>query len=378
MLQGKSKKIVSLLAAAVFCFGIAFSSQAASIEDAKKKAEELEGQKDAAESQKASLTEQLNAVLGEMEETQEKLAAKEEEIEQKEEELAQAKVDENDQYESMKKRIKYMYENGNAEFIEILCESKDISEFLNNAEYITTISEYDREQLVKFQEIVKLVQEQEEALQEEYTELTVLQTELEDKHSEVEQLLAETNMKLEDLEEQIGENAATLDKLIKEAEAAAERKRQAEEAAKAAAAGSGSSYSTPGPAVVTGNGQFSHPCPSGYITSYFGEYRSPSDPAHKGMDFGTNRVPAPTYAAAAGTVTTAGWSNSAGNWVVINHGNGLVTKYMHHSSLCVRAGQRVEKGQQIGMSGTTGQSSGIHLHFQVELNGRAVDPRNYL
>lgn len=380
MLQGKSKRITGMLAAAALCVGLAFPSQATSIEDAKKKAEELEGQKDAAESQKASLTEQLNAVLGEMEETQEKLTAKEEEIQQKEEELAQAKVDENDQYESMKKRIKYMYENGNTEFIEILCESKDIGEFLNNAEYITTISEYDREQLVKFQEIVKQVQEQEAALQEEYTELTVLQTELEDKHSQVEQLLAETNMKLEDLEEQIGENAATLDKLIKEAEAAAERKRQAEAAAKAAAAGSGSgsSYSEPGPPVVTGNGQFSHPCPSGYITSYFGEYRSPSDPAHKGMDFGTNRVPAPTYAAAAGTVTTAGWSNSAGNWVVINHGNGLVTKYMHHSSLCVSAGQRVEKGQQIGMTGTTGQSSGIHLHFQVELNGRAVDPRNYL
>lgn len=376
MLQGKNKRIISLLLTMALCFGLAFQSEASSIEDAKKKAEELEGEKDAAESQKASLTEQLNAVLGEMEETQAKLTAKEEEIAQKEDELAQAKVDENDQYESMKKRIKYMYENGNAEFIEILCESKDIGEFLNNAEYITTISEYDREQLVKFQEIIKMVEEQEAALQAEYAELTELQTELENKQNQVEQLLEETNMKIEDLEEQIGENAATLEKLMKEAEEAAERKRQAEAAAKAAS--SGSAYTAPGPSVVSGSGQFTHPCPSGYVTSYFGEYRSPSDPAHKGMDFGTNRQPAPTYAAAAGTVTTAGWSNSAGNWVVINHGNGLVTKYMHHSSLCVSAGQRVEKGQQIGMSGTTGQSSGIHLHFQVELNGRAVDPRNYL
>lgn len=389
MLQGKNKRIISLLLIMVLCFGIAFEAEASSIEDAKKKAEELEGQKSAAESQKASLTEQLNAVLGEMEETQKKLAAKEDEIAKKEEELIQAKVDENDQYESMKKRIKYMYENGNAEFIEILCDSKNIGEFLNNAEYITTISEYDREQLVKFQEIIKLVEEQEAALQEEYAELTELQTELENKQNQVEQLLAETNMKIEDLEEQIGENAALLEKLMKEAEEAAERKRQAEAAAAAAAAAakaaasasntnSGSSYTEPGPSVVSGSGQFTHPCPSGYITSYFGEYRSPSDPAHKGMDFGTNHRPAPTYAAAAGTVVIAGWSNSAGNWVVINHGNGLVTKYMHHSSLCVSAGQRVEKGQQIGMSGTTGQSSGIHLHFQVEVNGRAVDPRNYL
>ena len=111
---------------------------------------------------------------------------------------------------------------------------------------------------------------------------------------------------------------------------------------------------------------------------YFGEYRSPSDPAHKGMDFGTNGQAVPTYAAADGTVIIAGWSNSAGNWVVINHGNGIVTKYMHHSALCVTAGQKVTKGQQLGLTGTTGNSTGVHLHFQVEVNGKAVDPRTYL
>ena len=96
------------------------------------------------------------------------------------------------------------------------------------------------------------------------------------------------------------------------------------------------------------------------------------------MDFGTGGQAVPTYAAAAGTVVIAGWSNSAGNWVVINHGNGIVTKYMHHSALCVSAGQTVSKGQQIGLTGTTGNSTGVHLHFQVEVNGVAVDPRTYL
>ena len=96
------------------------------------------------------------------------------------------------------------------------------------------------------------------------------------------------------------------------------------------------------------------------------------------MDFGTGGQAVPTYAAAAGTVVIAGWSNSAGNRVVINHGNGLVTKYMHHSALCVSAGQTVSKGQQIGLTGTTGNSTGVHLHFQVEVNGVAVDPRTYL
>ena len=114
-----------------------------------------------------------------------------------------------------------------------------------------------------------------------------------------------------------------------------------------------------------------------YQSSYFGEIREFEVGGHKGNDYA---APAgtPTYAAAAGTVVIAGWSNSAGNWVVINHGNGLVTKYMHHSSLCVSAGQYVEKGQQIGYVGSTGQSTGPHLHFQVELNGVAVSPDSYM
>ena len=86
----------------------------------------------------------------------------------------------------------------------------------------------------------------------------------------------------------------------------------------------------------------------------------------------------PTYAAEAGVVTQAGYSESAGNWIVIDHGDGLVTKYMHHAEIYVEVGQKVVKGQQIGLSGTTGYSTGNHLHFQVEENGVAVDPLLYL
>ncbi len=130
--------------------------------------------------------------------------------------------------------------------------------------------------------------------------------------------------------------------------------------------------------VVSGSGYFTHPCPGmTYQSSYFGEVRSFDSRPHKGNDYAAP-TGTPTYAAAAGTVITAGWSNSAGNWVVISHGNGLVTKYMHHSSICVSAGQRIAKGQQIGYVGSTGYSTGAHLHFQVELNGRPVNPNNYM
>lgn len=371
------KRVISTLLILVLCLGLTIQVKASDIEEVQDKGEELEEEKNAAQAEKNALTEQLNAILGEMEETQKKLSAKELEIQKKEEELINAKVDENNQYESMKKRIKYMYENGNTEFIEILCASKSIGEFLNNAEYITTISEYDRDQLTVFQEIVEEVKRQEEELHSEYTELTGLREKLSSDQASVEQLLENADMKLEDLEKQIGDNAALLEKLKKEAEEAEARRKAAEEAARAQQSAGSGTYE-PGPPVVSGNTQFTNPCPgASYISSEFGEYRDPSDPSHKGMDFAAN-TGVPTYAAADGTVLYAFYSDSAGNWVVINHGNGLVTKYMHHSAIYVSAGQYVTKGQQIGAVGSTGWSTGPHLHFQVEVNGIAVNPRNYL
>ncbi len=129
--------------------------------------------------------------------------------------------------------------------------------------------------------------------------------------------------------------------------------------------------------LVVGDGTFCHPCPElTYISSTFG-YREWDNSYHNGVDYA---APAgtPTYAAKEGSVIIAGWSDSAGNWVVIDHGNGFVTKYMHHSKLCVSAGQTVKKGQQIGCVGTTGYSSGNHLHFQLEINGNPVNPTQYM
>lgn len=115
------------------------------------------------------------------------------------------------------------------------------------------------------------------------------------------------------------------------------------------------------------------------ITSYFGLRDAPTAGAttsHGGIDIG---VPEGTnvYACEKGTVQTAGWSDSAGNWVVIDHGNGYVTKYMHNSQLQVSAGDEVKKGQVIALAGTTGISTGPHVHFQIEYNGTPIDPLSF-
>jgi murein DD-endopeptidase MepM/ murein hydrolase activator NlpD len=98
---------------------------------------------------------------------------------------------------------------------------------------------------------------------------------------------------------------------------------------------------------------------------------------HEGIDIGVG-TGTPIHAAAPGTVIYSGWMEGYGNLVVIDHGNGLATAYGHNTSLAVGVGQGVAQGQVIAYSGSTGHSTGPHVHFEVRVNGSAVDPRGYL
>ena len=360
----RGKKIISILCVLSLCFGMTFQVQATGLQEKREQLNDLEKEKAAAEQEKADLSKQLETVVAEMETMKGEIEKKEAEITVKEEELIQAQIDENDQYESMKKRIKYMYENGSSQFIEVLCEAKDITDFLNKAEYISNISDYDRDMLKQFQDIVAEVEVQEKQLQAEYDEMEQMQNDLIEKQSSIESLIDAKDTEIGEMSDQLAE--------LKEAVATAERKQQER----------ASSYSnSAGASVVTGNGTFTHPCP-GYtrISSYFGWREQPLPGAstnHKGMDFAAP-TGTPIYAAAGGTVTSAGYSGNAGNLIIINHGNGLQTYYMHCHQIYVRAGQKVSKGQNIAIVGTTGNSTGPHLHFQVMSGGTPVNPQNYL
>ncbi|MDD3401746.1 MAG: peptidoglycan DD-metalloendopeptidase family protein [Hespellia sp.] len=362
----RKRRVLSIVLVMVLSISMGLSANATSISDAEEKAAELEEQKKKAEADKASLTDQINAIAVKASETQEKLNTKAAEIDEAQNKLVEAKLVETKQYDDMKLRIKYMYESGESQFLEILMKSENMADFISNAEYVQEVSSYDRGMLTEYQNTVKKVEAQEVALQSEYDEITVMQEELAAKHDEVQALLDDSNTKLADIESEIGDNAETLEKLKQEA------------ANVAANASSGSGTFTPGGGnVVSGNGYFTNPCPSAYISSEFGPRSLDGRTYHYGRDYAAGEG-TPTYAAAAGTVIMAGWAGTAGNWVVIDHGNGLVTKYMHHSAVCVSAGQSVAKGQQIGRVGNTGHSFGAHLHFQVEKNGSPVDPRGYL
>lgn len=403
------RSIISGVLVFTLCLGMVQGVNATTIDEAKQQGDELEAQKDAVQAEQAALSAELNQITKDMAEAQENLDKKTEEIKQTEEELVQAQVEENTQYQNMKKRIKFMYEHGDTSYLEIMMASESITEFLNKADYVKQLSEYDRKMLEEFQAIVAEVEAKEAQLKVEYEEISALREDLLAKQGEVEQIMASNQLEIADLEKQIGDNAKLLADLIAKAE---EEKRIAAEkaAADAAAAanknnnssssnkpsnkpsnssggssssggstssgGSSSSGGTTSSSQATAYGTFINPCPGGYVSSRFG-YRAWDNSYHKGLDLAA-AAGTPTYAADGGRVIRAGWSDSAGNWVVIDHGNGFVTKYMHHSVLYVSTGEYVSRGQQIGGVGTTGYSSGNHLHFQVEKNGVAVDPQLYM
>ena len=225
------KRIVSVLLAGALTAGMGLQVnmqvQADDLQDAQNKASQQQDQIDAAQAEKDKLLEELDGIVSDMEKTKKDIEAKQEEIARKADELDAARVDENNQYNSMKLRIQYMYENGNGQFIETLLESQSIAEFLSNAEYISQISEYDRNMLVEFQNIVAQVEDQQEELEAENAELEKLQTDLQNQQTELEGLISSKSEEIAGLESELSATNAKIAELKAAAEEQARMQREA-------------------------------------------------------------------------------------------------------------------------------------------------------
>lgn len=361
---------------------------AASIEEEKKKAEQTLAGLESLKADTAAYVRELDASLEktaqEISRLQDQIGTKESEIETTKGELETARQTEEQQYEAMKLRIQYMYEKGDTNYIDMLLEAKSFSDMLNKAEYISQISEYDRKQLDAYVATKNHIAEKEAVLEEEHTQLLTLEKQAEAKHASVETLLAGKQQELKNYESKIAsaenqineyeKDLAAQEAKIKQIEA--EIKRQEEEARKKAEA-AGQTYKT----ASLGDIKFIWPCPSSSrITSGFGGRSSPTEGAssnHKGIDIGAS-TGSNILAAASGTVTISTYSASAGNYVMISHGGGVSTVYMHCSSRLVSAGDKVSQGDVIAKVGSTGYSTGPHLHFEIRNNGSYVDPSKYV
>lgn len=359
-----------------------------SLEEEKKKTEEtiqeLEKLKADTESYVKELDGELARLDDELSSLDSRITDKEADIEETKAQLEEAKKTEEEQYASMKLRIKYMYEKGDTSYLDLLLESGSMSEMLNRAEYTQQISSYDRKKLTEYGEIKEKIADDEEKLEAEHEELLTLQEQTKAKQDSVEKLVGEKSRELQKYQNQIAANESQLASYQADIEAQenriqqieAELKRQEEEARKKAQE-KGEEYKT----VSIGNISFIWPCPSSSrITSGFGGRSSPTEGAssnHKGIDIGASSG-SDIVAAADGTVTISTYSYSAGNYIMINHGGGVSTVYMHCSKLLVSVGETVKKGQVIAKVGSTGYSTGPHLHFGVRVNGAYVNPSQYV
>lgn len=407
----RKKKIAVLAAAAALTLGTVFSSYATSkaIEDAKKKVssmeeekkkvestlKELEGKKSDTAAYVKELDRNLSALAGELTKLEGDISQKEEQIEEAKVELETAKITENRQYEDMKLRIQYMYENGQTGLLESMMQSESIAELLNRAEYASQITSYDRKMLEEYRKTRQEVALKEEALKTEHQELLTLQDSTKAKQSSVKTLMASKEAELASYETKIASAQGEIDQYnadikaqeehMARVEAEIRRKeeeaRKAEEARRAEEAKKNQSSAGGDSTVKKGNTNFIWPCPaSGWISSAFGDRSSPTEGAstnHKGID-----IPAPSgssiVAAADGKVVISTYSYSAGNYIMIDHGGGLTTVYMHCSQLLVKEGETVKQGQTIAKVGSTGYSTGPHLHFGVRSGGSYVNPSGYV
>lgn len=361
----KRSRIGCLLLIGIFCFTSVVPVMADEISDTRDEKKELEAKQEAAEKTKKELNEKLNTLTKEIKSAQEQLEAKQIEIIEAQDELDAAKINEREQYTAMKLRIKFMYENGNTEMIEMLCESKNISDFLNKADYIQQISDYDRKMLTEFQDTVKEIEAKEAKLKEEEAELSKLQDKLIAQKGEMDGLIAKASTDIEDIKADLKVVTTKLNNLIAQANANKNP------------TGGG----TAGPSQIIGNGTLAWPTTSQRITSYYGWRIAPVAGAtswHDAIDIGAP-TGTPVYAVADGTVITAKWGYNGGRgvYIMVDHGNGLVTRYQHLSDMYVSVGQTVTKGQNIAAVGNTGASSGPHLDYAIYVNGQTVDPLLY-
>ncbi len=303
---------------------------------------------------------------------------KEFEIATTETELTEAKGVADRQYDTMKKRIKFVYERGEQSTVQMLLSSKSFVDFLNKAEFITRISAYDKRMLDSYIDAKNLVAAKEQELIEQKNALEDARAAVKNEQDALEELMEDKEKEITVYEGDINNKEAAIaeyeamiaeqDQIIKDLEAAIleEKKRLLAENKKA---------------IVYDGGQFKWPAPSyTRISDDYGYRIHPilgTEQFHNGVDMAAPSG-SPILAAYDGEVIAASYSPTMGNYIMIDHGDGLITIYMHASSVSVSSGTMVARGEQIGCVGSTGRSTGPHLHFSVRQNGSYVSPWNYL
>lgn len=339
--------VITIIAALIICFSPNNLSYGKSLKKQKKELKQVQKQKDDISEEFEVIKVKISKKEKELASVKSSITLKKKQIRKSEKELAITKKDISERKEGLNQRLSTMYKNGSIGYLDVILGSNNVEELVTNVDLVQNIFRNDQKILTELKSQKKILEESEAKLKAERSSLVVVKERGEKVKSELGENKNQLKAKLDELEKQEEELKANI--------------------ADAIASGG----------VTYEGGKWAFPLKRGYvITGHFGERRSYE--RHPGVDLA---VPTgtPIYAAQGGKVITAGWYGGYGNAVVIYHGNGLTSVYGHNSSVKVSPGQVVKKGQLISLAGSTGWSTGPHLHFEVRNSaGSPISPAPYI
>ena len=419
----RSKTVAWVLLAAVLLSAVTVPARAASSSEIKKQIAMLKEQKSEIEKQitqvkaeyqenkdeigdliarKKELDQEVNLLAAGIRNLNEQIGAYSVLIADKQEELDEAQGRYEDLRQRSNLRIRAMEEEGTVSYWEVLFKAASFSDLLDRLNMVAEIAASDNRRIRELGEAAEEVKQakdalglEKEELEDTRAELDSAQEALEARQLEAEALLQELLAKGRELEGLWEEYEAREEEFMREIAAKQveyDAAKQAEWLAymatyvppttQAPQDTGNQGITTTGDAAASnaGSSVWLVPCSYTMLTSPFGNRKAPLAGAstyHQGVDLAAPRG-TPVRASRAGIVTVAGYSNSAGNYVQINHQDGFSSIYMHLDTYCVSAGQVVSGGQQLGTVGTTGISKGYHLHFGISYNGAYVNPCSYV
>ncbi len=402
MLKKKTKKLLAFMMALVMTMSVTLSYMSVSaFAVTQSEIDALKSQKSQLSSQKSSLQSTINSLQSQQSDQialknaldeknaitvkqilnlNEQIELHTQLIEQKTEEVDAAQKVADEQLEKYKVRVRAMEESGRYSYIEVLFGASSIGEFLSLIDDIGDIMRSDKELENAYRQSVEELKSVKAEYEEAKAEMEDSKAELVALKAQQEKDIAEATAVISSLQSDISSNSSVLNELSAQEQAlnseiqkkVAELNKQQEDAKKNTGGSSGGGS-------ATGTGNLVWPSYCTYITSrqgprthpVTGEYKN-----HGGTDIGASYGSA-IYAADSGTVvySSDGWNGGWGNYVMIDHGNGMQTLYAHMSSRAVSVGQTVSAGQTIGYVGSTGMSTGPHLHFEMYINGSRIDPQ---
>lgn len=284
-------------------------------------------------------------------------------IAKKENELKDLEASIGQNQEMLKKRLRVMYKTSNIEYMEIALSSKDVTELLSNMDMVTSIVGQDKKIISDLKSNKEKVQQTKQELQDSKNNMVKMKNSLNAKKSQLETSIAEQSL----LKKKLKEDAKELEESMDELNRQSEQIRLAILKEQSNGAYSGGSMAWPLPGFTR-------------ISSPYGMRYHPvlkKKKFHSGIDIPGYRG-SKVIAANDGTVTFAGYSGGYGNMVRIDHGGKIMTVYAHNSALLVKKGDKVKRGQTIAKCGSTGRSTGNHVHFEVRINGKTTNPLSYV